>query len=82
MSLCMTHRPDIDFEIDPFTYVGSTIGNAFHSGLTLEEVYNALRVAEDERMFDRKVEEAIFARFDDAVSASITLKETIETEKE
>ncbi|AMO44191.1 hypothetical protein DSS3P8_133 [Roseobacter phage DSS3P8] len=75
MSVSMTHENHIDFEIHPFTYVGSTIGNAFHSGLSLEDVYAALLVAEDARAFDNNVNELIFERFDNAVSATIRLKE-------
>jgi len=75
MSFSMTHENHIDFEINPFTYVGSTIGNAFHSGLSLEDVYAALLVAEHARAFDNNVNDLIFERFDNAVSATIRLKE-------
>lgn len=70
----MTSSPDIDFDIDPFTHLGSTLGNAYHSGLSLEDVYNALLVSEDERAFDEKITETIFERFDNSVSATIRLK--------
>ncbi|QJA43082.1 hypothetical protein [Phaeobacter phage MD18] len=74
MSESMTSKPDIDFDIDPFTFLGSTLGNAFHSGLSLEDVYGALLVSENERVFDEKINETIFERFDNSVSATIRLK--------
>lgn len=51
------------FEIDPYMHAGSAIGNAFYSGLTLEEVYSCARLAET------------VEGFDEAVSATIKLKE-------
>ena len=51
------------FEIDPYMHAGSAIGNAFFSGLTLEEVFSCARLAET------------VEGFDEAVSATIKLKE-------
>lgn len=78
----MTHTPDIDFEIDPFTYLGATIGNAFHSGLSLEDVYNALRVTDDARTGDRTEEEKVFERFDGVVSTTINLRNLTQNRQE
>lgn len=51
------------FEIDPYMHAGSAIGNAFFSGLTLEEVFSCARLAET------------VEGFDEAVSATIKLRE-------
>lgn len=56
----MTHD---DFQIDPFMYAGSTLGNALFSGLTLEEVFSCAKQASS------------FEEFDAAVSATIRLKD-------
>jgi uncharacterized protein YciU (UPF0263 family) len=69
---------DIDFEIDPFTYIGSTIGNAVHSGLSLDDVYNALLVAEHAREFDSLINARIFEVFDGAITSTINLHEIVQ----
>lgn len=52
-----------DFEIQPYMYAGSTLGNALYSQLNLEEVFSCVRQAQS------------FEGFDAAVSATIALKE-------
>jgi hypothetical protein len=71
MSHYMTHA---DFEIDPFTYLGSTLGNALYSGLTLEDVFQALTTADSERKQHPRLAAVIHERFDNAVCATIALK--------
>jgi hypothetical protein len=51
------------FEINPYMHAGSAIGNAYFSGLNLEEVFSCVRLAET------------VEGFDEAVSATIKLKE-------
>lgn len=55
-----------DYEIDPMAYVGSTVGNAFFSGITMEELFSCVCLADDER-----TPEAL----DAAVTATIQLKD-------
>ena len=82
----MAHAAPTDFYIDPFSYIGSTLGNALYSGLTLEDVVLACATIEIEREGDtkiaRKIAREIFERFDNAVSASIRLKELVNNNKE
>lgn len=57
------------FEVEPMKYVGSTVGNAFFSGLTMEQLFECVCIADDEA-----TPEAI----DAAVSARIRMNELME----
>lgn len=50
-------------KISDYTYLGSTVGNAYFSGLTLEDVFKALLISENKEQLDA------------AISASIQLKQ-------
>ena len=52
----------IDFKITDYNYFGSTLGNAYFSGLTLEEIWSCVSLAENREQFD------------DAISITIKLK--------
>lgn len=52
-----------DFNIDDYTHIGSSIGNAFFSGLSMEELWNCVLESQDR------------AQLDSAISATIWLKE-------
>jgi hypothetical protein len=51
------------YEIEDFAYFGSTLGNAIHSGLTVEQIWSCLVLSQTREQFD------------EAVSATIRLSE-------
>lgn len=53
----------MDFEITDYNYIGSSIGNAMYSGLTLPELWSCTELSQNREQLDT------------AVSATIRLKE-------
>jgi hypothetical protein len=43
------------FEINDFVYFGSTLGNAIHSGLNTEQIWNCLTLSKTREQFDAAV---------------------------
>jgi hypothetical protein len=43
-------------DIDDYTFLGSTIGHAYFSGLTFEELWGCISLAETREDFDTAVE--------------------------
>lgn len=60
-------------DTDPFAYVGSTIGNAHDSGLTIKDLLIAVKTAWAE--YESGSCSNPFACFDQAVAASIRIHE-------
>jgi hypothetical protein len=58
-----------DYEITDYNYIGSSIGNAFFSGLSFEQLWNCVALSENREQLDA------------AVSATITMNELIKGEK-
>lgn len=58
-----------DYEITDYNYIGSSIGNAFFSGLSFEQLWNCVALSENREQLDA------------AVSATITMNEMIKGEK-
>lgn len=54
-----------DYEITDYNYIGSSIGNAFFSGLSFEQLWNCVALSENREQLDA------------AVSATITMNELI-----
>ena len=52
-------------KIDDYSYIGSTLGNAYFSGLTIEELFSCVLLSSTREELDA------------AVSASIVLKELV-----
>jgi len=69
--------PDKDLYVDicPFTYIGSTLGNALYSGLSLEDVFRAVESVEAFREGKRMTQDQAVELFDAAVSARIRTQE-------
>jgi hypothetical protein len=57
------------YEIDPMAYVGSTIGNAFFSGVNMEQLFSCVSLADICRTPES---------LDAAVTATIRLNEIVE----
>lgn len=57
------------YEITDYNYIGSSIGNAFFSGLSFEQLWNCVALSENREQLDA------------AVSATITMNELIKGEK-
>lgn len=58
-----------DYEITDYNYIGSSIGNAFFSGLSFEQLWTCVALSENREQLDA------------AVSATITMNELIKGEK-
>jgi hypothetical protein len=58
----------MDTDISDWDYIMSTVGNAFHSGLTFEELWSCVLVSSNREEFDA------------AVSANLRLKEILSDE--
>lgn len=58
-----------DFKITDYNYIGSSIGNAFFSGLSFEQLWNCVALSSDREQLDA------------AVSATITMNEIIKGDK-
>lgn len=54
-----------DYEITDYNYIGSSIGNAYFSGLSFEQLWNCVVLSENREQLDA------------AVSATITMNELI-----
>lgn len=54
-----------DFKITDYNYIASTMGNAYYSGVTYEELWDCISMAQTRE------------ELDEAVSATIKLKELI-----
>lgn len=61
-------------EISPPDYVGSTLGNAYFSGVEMAILFEAVIEISKESGSDQD----FFASFDDAISAAIQAKEWLE----
>lgn len=46
-------------KIDDYDYIGSAIGNAYFSGLTLEELWECVLIAENREQLDTAVDISI-----------------------
>jgi hypothetical protein len=55
-----------DYDISDYNYFGSTLGNAYFSGVTFEELWECVRIAKNREQFDA------------AVGATIRLHELVE----
>lgn len=58
-----------DYEITDYNYIGSSIGNAFFSGLSFEQLWNCVALSENREQLDA------------AVSATITMNQLIKGDK-
>lgn len=47
------------FEIEDFNYFGSTVGNAYFSGLTLEQLWSCVSLSETREQLDEAVSATI-----------------------
>ena len=54
-----------DYEITDYNYIGSSIGNAYFSGLSFEQLWNCVALSENREQLDA------------AVSATIIMNELI-----
>lgn len=45
----------MDYKIDDFSYMGSTVGNAFHSGLAFPQLLSCLELSKNVEEFDAAV---------------------------
>lgn len=76
----MTKNITTDHENAPFTILGSALANAYHSDLTLYDVYQAWLMTEQCGMQSEQIEREAFSRFDNAINATTHLREITKKE--
>lgn len=78
----MSQKTDPSDEISPFAYLGSTLGNAYFSGVGMELLFEAVCATYDERdnllCPQIRVEVKRFERLDKTVNAAISAKEWLD----
>jgi hypothetical protein len=78
----MSQKNPEDHEISPSAYLGSTLGNAYFSGMSMQMMFEAVCVTHDESANSFcpqiRVECNSFKRLDDTVSAGIWAKERLD----